>query len=44
MVDSDFVKANSNNLPKVDMFMICEYVKNNDNFNAAEFRNAKVNM
>ncbi|XP_011701495.1 PREDICTED: uncharacterized protein LOC105458122 [Wasmannia auropunctata] len=44
MVDSDFVKGNSNNLPKVDMFMVCEYVKNSDDFNAAEFRNAKVNI
>ncbi|XP_071576230.1 uncharacterized protein [Temnothorax nylanderi] len=44
MVDSGFVKGNSNNLPKVDMFMVCEYVKNNDNFNAAEVRNAKMNV
>lgn len=27
MVDSDFVKGNSNNLPKVDMFMVCECKK-----------------
>ncbi|TGZ49255.1 Uncharacterized protein DBV15_10997 [Temnothorax longispinosus] len=26
------------------MFMVCELVKNNDNFNAAEVRNAKMNV
>ncbi|TGZ52775.1 Uncharacterized protein DBV15_11267 [Temnothorax longispinosus] len=40
MVVSGFVKGNSNNLPKVDMFMVCKYVKNNDNFNAALLRSA----
>ena len=44
MVDSGFVKGNYNNLLKVDMFMVCEYVKNNDNFNAAKIRNAKMNV
>ncbi|KAJ8909294.1 hypothetical protein NQ315_017029 [Exocentrus adspersus] len=42
MTSKDFVKATSNNLPRVNMFMIICFVKNDDRFNAAEFRGVKA--
>ncbi|KYN29277.1 hypothetical protein ALC57_01288 [Trachymyrmex cornetzi] len=38
------MKADTTNLPKIDMFMVCEYIKQSDNFNAAEVRNTKAAM
>ncbi|KYN02978.1 hypothetical protein ALC62_06183 [Cyphomyrmex costatus] len=40
-IESGYVKADSNNLPKIDMFMVCEYIKQDDRFNAAEVRGSK---
>lgn len=39
-----FVKADSRNLPKIDIFMVFEFIKQSDKFNAAEVRNAKPAM
>ena len=39
-LQAGFIKADAQNLPKVDLFMVIEYVKNNDDFE--ELRNAKV--
>lgn len=39
-----FIKADSRNLPKIDIFMVFEYIKQSDKFNAAEVRNAKAAM
>ncbi|EGI59623.1 hypothetical protein G5I_12215 [Acromyrmex echinatior] len=36
--------ADSINLPKVDIFMVTEFIKQSDKFNAAEVRNAKAAM
>jgi len=44
ILESGFVKADSTNLPKIDMFMVCEFIKQSDKFNAAEVRNAKAAM
>lgn len=44
MVDQDFVKGQSDNLPTVDVFMIGEFLKNDDRFNAAEIKGAKAAM
>lgn len=40
-VKSGFVKAQSDNLPSIDMFMIWELMKVDDRFTAAEIRGAK---
>ncbi|XP_031337157.1 uncharacterized protein LOC116166348 [Photinus pyralis] len=42
MSSENFVKASSNNLPSVDIFMVMEFIKEDDRFNAAEFRNVKA--
>ncbi|XP_039307968.1 uncharacterized protein LOC120358291 [Solenopsis invicta] len=42
ILESGFIKAHSTNLPKIDAFMVCEFVKESDKFNAAEVRNAKA--
>lgn len=44
ILESGFIKADSTNLPKIDIFMICEFIKQSDKFNAAEVRNAKAAM
>lgn len=43
-MDSNFVKADSGNLPKVDAIMIGVFFKNNPDFYAAELRNVKTAM
>lgn len=43
-LEPGFVKADSGNMPKIDIFMVLNYIKNIDNrFNDPEFRNAKAN-
>ena len=37
-----FVNANSRNLPKVDTFMVFEFIFSDDKFNAPEVRGVKV--
>lgn len=44
ILESGFIKADLTNLPKIDIFMICEFIKQSDKFNAAEVRNAKAAM
>lgn len=44
VLELGFIKANSTNLPKIDMFMVFEFIKQSDKFNAAEVRNAKAAM
>lgn len=39
-----FVKADSTNLPKIDIFMVCEFIKKSDKFNPAEVKNEKAAM
>ena len=41
-VESGYVKADSGNLPKVNIFMVLDYVKN-ERFNDPEDRNSKMN-
>ena len=43
LMESGFVKADSRK-PKIDMFMVFEYIKQSDKFNAVEVRNAKARM
>ena len=42
MASEGFVKASSNNMPSVDIFMVTEFIKNDERFNAAEVRGAKA--
>ena len=42
-VESGYVKADSGNLPKVNIFMVLDYVKNDERFNDPEVRNSKMN-
>lgn len=39
-----YVKADSTNLPKIDMFMIIEFITSDGRFNAAEVRGAKATL
>jgi hypothetical protein len=40
--DGRFVKADSRNLPKVDVFMIGEYLNKNDCYNVVEIQSVKA--
>jgi hypothetical protein len=40
--DERFIKADSKNLPKVDVFMIGEYLNKNDCYNVAEVQGVKA--
>lgn len=42
MTSEGFVKASSNNLPPVDMFMFTEFIKNDPSFNAAKIKGVKA--
>ncbi|KAK5647089.1 hypothetical protein RI129_005553 [Pyrocoelia pectoralis] len=42
MVDAGYLKAMSDNLPRVDVFMLAEFLKKDDRFNTAEIHGAKV--
>lgn len=44
MAAEGFVKASTNNLPSVDMFMVMDYIKKDECFNSAEIRGAKAAM
>ncbi|XP_011860949.1 PREDICTED: uncharacterized protein LOC105558060 [Vollenhovia emeryi] len=41
-LESGFVKADARNLPRIDMFMILDFIKKSDNFNCGEVRNVKL--
>lgn len=43
-LEPGFVKADSRNLPKIDIFMVLNYIKNDDRFNDPEVRNVKANL
>lgn len=43
-LEPGFVKADSGNIPKIDIFMVLNYIKNDDRFNDPEVRNAKANL
>ena len=42
-MESGYVKADSGNLPKVNIFMVLDYVKNDERFNDPEVRTSKMN-
>lgn len=42
MCDKGFIKAKSDNIPDVDIFMITDFLKNDVRFNSAEVRGAKA--
>ncbi|XP_047524826.1 uncharacterized protein LOC125062752 [Pieris napi] len=42
MYDKGFIKAKSDNIPEVDIFMITDFFLNDVRFNSAEVRVAKV--
>lgn len=42
MENSSFVKASSDNLPNVDVYMLMEFMRSNDYVNAAEVREIKA--
>ena len=44
MTAEGFVKASTNNLPSVDMFMVMDYIKKDECFNFAEIKGAKAAM
>ncbi|XP_039302545.1 uncharacterized protein LOC105203324 [Solenopsis invicta] len=44
MCEQGFVKANSNNLPQINMFAVLEFLKDDDRFNAPEIRCAKASL
>lgn len=41
-LNSSFVKASSENLPTVHIFMVHTFLKGDDRFNAAEIRGVKA--
>ncbi|RVE48496.1 hypothetical protein evm_006807 [Chilo suppressalis] len=43
-METGFTKADNRNLPKVDMFMICNFFASNSDFCDAEFRNVKTSV
>jgi len=44
ILEPGFVKADLTNLLKIDTFMVREFIKQNDKFNAAKLKNAKAAM
>lgn len=43
MTDEGFVKGQSDNLPRVDIFMVTSFIKNTDSFSLGEVRGVKAN-
>jgi len=41
-VSKDYVKGTSINLPKLNIFSVTQYIKNNDCFNDPEVRGSKA--
>ena len=41
-LEEGYVKADSRNLPKVDIFMVYEYYSTDDRFDAPEIRGVKA--
>lgn len=42
MTSEGFVKASSNNLPYIDVFMVMAFIKDDERFNSAEIRGVKA--
>lgn len=42
MASQGFVKLSTNSLPCVHIFMVTEFIKNDERFNAAEFKGVKA--
>lgn len=42
MTSKTFIKACGSNIPKINIFMVNEYLKNNDCFNDPELKGSKV--
>lgn len=42
ILESGFIKSDLTDLPKIDAFMVCEFIKESDKFNVSEVRNAKA--
>lgn len=40
-LEEGFVQADSRNLPNIDIFMVLEFINEDDRFNAAEIRMVK---
>ncbi|KAL0828981.1 hypothetical protein ABMA28_003867 [Loxostege sticticalis] len=43
-MDSGFSKANSNNLPRIDVVMLGKFFASNSDFCSSEFRNVKTSI
>lgn len=43
-MEQGFIKANSSNLPMIDLLMLGEFLASNKDFCSAEFRNVKTSM
>ncbi|KAJ0173001.1 hypothetical protein K1T71_011177 [Dendrolimus kikuchii] len=41
-MEAGFTKADSANLPNIDVVMVARFFASNSNYNAAEFRNVKT--
>lgn len=44
MVEKGFVKADSTNLPKINMFMVIDLLQSDDRYNMPELRGAKASQ
>ncbi|XP_051156855.1 uncharacterized protein LOC127278934 [Leptopilina boulardi] len=43
-LDPGFEKADTTNLPKINVFMVYEYITNNERYNAPEVRGVKATL
>lgn len=43
-LDPDFVKADSTNLPKINVFQVWEYLVTDERYNAPEVRGVKATL
>ncbi|KAJ0184074.1 hypothetical protein K1T71_000497 [Dendrolimus kikuchii] len=43
-MNAGFIKSNTSNLPKIDVFMLGAFFSTNTNFGSAEFRNIKISV
>jgi len=43
-LDPSFIKADSTNLPKIMVFMVWEYIVNDERYNAPEVREIKTTL
>ena len=43
-MESNFVRTDNSNLPKIDVFMVALFFKNNANYYAAKLKNVKTSV